>query len=242
MASSSSDENQQPTYETLLAKVLTGDLTIDFAAFRMAYTRSKDYVFPGTFLSRRDVFDFEALILKEKNYTKALKIAEKALAKNFADINAHFIAGLAFMVTGNEKALYHRTLFKKLLESIENSGSGKTLETAYVVISVQEEYALLDNQGYEVESQALIRQENHWYDLLSVINQRTKEKAEFYFQIDVLFFGDDELCDNCLIPERFLFAKGKHLMRCSKCHKVKYCSRNCQRVHWIREHRHQCQG
>jgi hypothetical protein len=177
-------DEQQPRYETLLAKVKQGDLTIDFAAFRLAYTKTKDFSGYGG-LDRRAAFE----ALNKNDFAKALQLAEKELEKNFVDINAHYIALIANRETGQaEKAERHRTLFLKLLESIEKSGNGKTPETAYVVISTAEEYVLLSYQGYQVTSQALIREKGHTYDKMSVVNPKTNEKAEFYFQIDA-FFG-----------------------------------------------------
>jgi hypothetical protein len=240
MASSSSDERQQPTYETLLAKVLKGDLTIDFAAFRLAYTRTEEFC-TGAFLSRQDVSEIEVLC-HERDFSNALALAEKALAKNFADVNAHYVAAIAFMCTGNEKVWYHRNLFEKLLESIKIGCDGKTLETAYVVISVPEEYALLDHLGYKMEMQALLVPGNgHRYDRMTVVNRRTNEKAVLYFQIDAVFSAGNQKCANCYKPECFL-GEGNHLMRCSNCHKVKYCSKDCQREHWKKAHKDQCQG
>lgn len=33
---------------------------------------------------------------------------------------------------------------------------------------------------------------------------------------------------------------GKHLSRCSKCRRVRYCSRDCQRKDWANQHRFEC--
>jgi hypothetical protein len=239
MASFYSDEKQQPAYETLLAKVLKGDLTIDFEAFRLAYTRTDEFC-SGAFLSRREVSEIEKLC-HQRDFASALALAEKALAKNFADVNAHYVAAIAFMCTGNEKVWYHRNLFEKLLESIKISCDGKTPETAYVVISVMEEYALLGYLGYEMEMQALVPRNGHMYDRMSVVNRKTKEKAILYFQIDASFSAGLQKCANCDKHECSLGGEN-HLMRCSNCHKVKYCSKDCQREHWKKAHKDQCQG
>lgn len=185
--------HEHPTYETLLAEVKRGELNIDFAAFRMAYTRTEAYTGsncggPGEFLSRDGVVDIEALIVGEGNYTKAVQLAQEALTKNFADVNAHYVAAIAFNGSGNKKkASYHCTMYEKLLESIENSGNGMTKETAYVVISVEEEHALMRHQGYKVEMQGLILGEEHWYDRFSVVNLKTRKTAVLYFQCDAMF-------------------------------------------------------
>ena len=43
---------------------------------------------------------------------------------------------------------------------------------------------------------------------------------------------DNEMCDNCN-------ATGVKLMNCSRCSSAKYCSKECQRVHYS-EHRTIC--
>lgn len=183
-ANGTEEKQTSESYETLLEKVKKGDLTIDFAALRIAYTKTKDFSGYGG-LDRRAAFG----AMEQKDFPKALRLAEEQLAKNFVDLNAHYVAFIANRETGKaEKAEWHRTLFLKLIESIEKSGDGKTPETAYIVISTNEEYVLLNYQGYQPAGQALMRINGHTYDKLSVLNPKTKEKAEVYFQIDA-FFG-----------------------------------------------------
>ena len=50
---------------------------------------------------------------------------------------------------------YHRAMFYGLMGSITSSGDGKSIETAYKVICVDEEYTLLNYVGAKVNGQSL---------------------------------------------------------------------------------------
>ncbi|KAL8001140.1 putative Zinc finger, MYND-type, tetratricopeptide-like helical domain superfamily [Plasmopara halstedii] len=50
------------------------------------------------------------------------------------------------------------------------------------------------------------------------------------------YMKDKTLCAGCGNPPYF----NKRLLACSACKMVEYCSRDCQRAHWKRIHRHMC--
>ncbi|CAH0519413.1 unnamed protein product [Peronospora belbahrii] len=51
------------------------------------------------------------------------------------------------------------------------------------------------------------------------------------------YIGNGLLCTSCGNPN----IPAKSLLACGACKMVKYCSRNCQRMHWKGGHRHMCQ-
>ena len=82
--------------------------------------------------------------LNQKNYEEALKIAEAVLAKNFVEINAHITAQIAYQETGNaERAQFHKFMVDGLLNSIKSNLDGKSVATAFEVISINEEYGVV---------------------------------------------------------------------------------------------------
>jgi hypothetical protein len=85
------------------------------------------------------------------------------------------------------KADFHRYVFKGLIDSVQSGGDGKSTEKAYVVISTDEEYALLNFLGLRPTGQALLNVGEHSYDKLSAVDPKTNEKREFFFQIDIPF-------------------------------------------------------
>ena len=172
-------------YETLLEKVKKQDSSVNFKELRFSYTETKQYSPYGSDSENRKAM-FEAL--KAEGYEKALALSEKILAANYLDINAHFVAFAANRYLGHlEKADYHKYVFQNLLKSISDSGDGKTMETAFFVISTDEEYALFSFMGLRPAGQALIEDKGHRYDKMTAIDPKTEQSSTYYFNIDKPF-------------------------------------------------------
>ena len=75
------------------------------------------------------------------------------------------------------------TAARGLIRTILATGDGKTPETAFAVIAVAEEYAIIGALGLKRGQQALINKDGHSYDLMRVT---TKDGAmeRLYFNID----------------------------------------------------------
>jgi hypothetical protein len=95
--------------------------------------------------------------LNQKNYEEVLKIADSVLAKNFVEINAHMAAQIAHQELGNaDRAQFHKFMADGLLKSIKGNGDGKSVDTAFEVISINEEYGLIRSLGVRPIKQALV--------------------------------------------------------------------------------------
>ena len=175
---------QEPaaTYAQLLEKVNAKDPAADFAALRFAFMDADAYSPYGGDTASQNALD---AALKEKNYGKAAKLAEKILATNFVDISGHLGASRAQAALKNsEKAEFHRYVGQGLINSILQSGDGKTPQTAYVVISPDEEYALFNYWGFRTSAQSIVHKDGHVYDLMTGTDQKTNEKVCVYFNVD----------------------------------------------------------
>ena len=121
-----------------------------------------------------------------KQYDKALQHAQLILDKEFVDIDAHHISRIVYKEMGNLRQQdFHQFVTKGLIESILDSGDGKSPETAYLVISVKEEYVILSVLGFKLEKQSLAGSKGHSYDKMEVKNPRTQEAAIIYFNVDL---------------------------------------------------------
>ncbi len=176
---------EKVSYETLLARVKSHDVAVNFQELRLAYTETKQYSpYGGDSEARKAMF----AALKTEEYEKALTSSEKILATNYLDINAHFGAYVANRELGHaEKADYHKNVFQKLLQSISDSGDGKTVETAFIVISTDEEYALFNFMGLRPTAQELIEDKAHHYDKMTVTDPKNNQNVIYYFNIDKPF-------------------------------------------------------
>lgn len=176
---------EKVSYETLLERVKKQDASVNFQELRLAYTETKQYnPYGGDRETRKAMF----AAVKAAQYDQALSFSEKILAANYLDINAHFGAYVANRELGHsEKADYHKNVFQRLLKSISESGDGKTIETAFIVISVDEEYALFNFMGLRPTAQTLIEDKGHRYDKMTVTDPKNDQNITFYFNIDKPF-------------------------------------------------------
>ncbi len=174
-------------YKELLGKVQNGDLSVDFKELRFAFADAENT--KGLDEDRGARYKmFKAL--SDKKYKDALKMAEDGLKKVYVDANLHFVAHTANKELGNlEKADFHKKVLTRLLDSIQNGGDGKTAQTAFMVMSVDEEYTLLRFLGYQMQSQGLDKSEGHTFDVLTVTNPKNQETSKLYFNIDKIWAG-----------------------------------------------------
>jgi hypothetical protein len=177
--------DQPSEYASLLASLKAGNTDINYTRLRHGYMDSPEYKAAKDVSSSEDAM-FEAL--NKKDYSVALKSAEAVLECNYVNIDAHYIAFIANQEMGaTEKAEFHRTVFRGLINSIRNSGDGKSPETAWVVISVHEEYVLLRILGFKPSGQSVMQKDGHSYDVMKVKNATDGTEQTFYFNVDIPF-------------------------------------------------------
>jgi hypothetical protein len=178
-------QNQPSEYAVLLASLKAGNTAIDYTRLRLSYMDSPEYkAAKDTSKSEEAMAD----ALNKKDYPAALKAAEAVLDSNYVNIDAHFVALVANQEMGaTDKADFHRTVFRGLINSIRNSGDGKSLETAWVVITVHEEYVMLRVLGFRPSQQSLVNQKGHSYDVMKVKNAEDGTEQTFYFNVDIPF-------------------------------------------------------
>lgn len=185
------EKSSTAAYPDLLAKLKEGDTKIDYRALRMAYTQTKEYSPYGTGSDETTPM-FKAL--NDKKYKDALKLAEEILKDNYVEMNSHYVASLAHESLGNkEKAEFHKAVFLGLVNSIIGGKDGKSAKTAYEVISVPEEYVIVNILKYQRGSQSLVNEDGHKFDVLTVTHRETKETVRLYFNVDLVFKGYEKI-------------------------------------------------
>jgi hypothetical protein len=177
--------DQPSEYASLLASLKAGKTDIDYTRLRLSYMDSPEYK------AAKDVSDSEKAMfeaLSKKDYPAALKQAELVLQSEYVNMDAHFVAYIANREMGAlDKAEFHRTVFRGLIDSIRNSGDGKSPEKAWVVITVHEEYVLLRVLGFTPSEQSLLHKDGHSYDVMKVKNAEDGTEQTFYFNVDIPF-------------------------------------------------------
>lgn len=173
----------EPDYYRLVARLKNNDMNVDFLALRLAYTRTGDYKPYGADESAKEAV-FAAF--SKKDYSEAVRIAESGLEKNYVDLDLHLLCRIAYREMGNTaKYAFHTRVLKGLVDSLYASGDGSTLEKAIVVISVPEEYFLLNANALRSTATATLAEKGHDYDRMDVQSKKTGEKSTLYFNIDI---------------------------------------------------------
>ena len=173
-------------YEALLEKAKKGEGAVDFGALRLAFFETPDYHPHAGMMVYRPLWG----TVGQGNWPEAARQAEAVLEKNYVDINAHMVAYIAYREQGDdEKAKLHRRWADGLIESVKAGGDGKTPATAWHVISISEEYAVLRSMNLRPAGQALIKADGHSYDEMKVIDPQTKAEVKYYFNVDKPFIA-----------------------------------------------------
>ena len=176
--------NPPSEYAALLKSLKAGNTSIDYTRLRISYMDSPEYK------GAKDTSDAEHAMqaaLDAKDYPTALKKAGEVLASEYVNIDAHFVAYIANKQMGAaDKAAFHHAVFAGLVGSILNSGDGLSAKTAWVVITVDEEYAVFRVLGMRPGSQSVLNSDGHNYDLMKVTDENGAEHT-FYFNVDIPF-------------------------------------------------------
>jgi hypothetical protein len=156
---------------------------IDFRAIRFAYADCENYDPYGTLVELHRVEMLHAY--EHRNMQIALDQANRVLARNYSDIGAHVIAELAYTdIHQLAHAAFHRMLAREFLLSIFRSGDGRSPATAYEIVAVPEEYAVLDARSLAFISQSYETIDGHHYDKIAASDPIRGGTATLYFNVD----------------------------------------------------------
>ncbi|HEY6347942.1 MAG TPA: DUF4919 domain-containing protein [Candidatus Angelobacter sp.] len=172
-------------YAPLLERVKGGDFSIDFQQLRFSYMESPER-HQAKDASKQEQEMWQAL--NRKDYKNAAQNADAVLAGEFVNLDAHFVEYIAYREMQNEAlSNFHHSVFTGLMKSILDSGDGQSTKTAYVVISTQEEYVLLNVRGLRPGKQSVLHEGGHNYDLLEATDSKTNQAVKLYFNVDIPF-------------------------------------------------------
>ena len=175
---------EKKKYEDLVEQAKKSDPNLDFTALRIGFYESKNYNPNAPMMTYRPLWG----ALAQQNYPEAIKIAQSVFEKNFVEINAHLVAQAAYRESGDtEHAKFHKYMADGLLASIKGKNDGKTKETAFHVISINEEYGLMRTMSLRPIKQALVEDKGHFFDAITVVDPQTNAESILFFNIDRIF-------------------------------------------------------
>jgi hypothetical protein len=129
------------------------------------------------------------LMLKSKS-VEIIDVTKKMLSIDYTDMEAHKILHQTYKLLGDapNSKKYHDIEFG-LLNSIIKKGDGKTCQTAWPVIQINEEYFILQMLGAKLQKQS-IDNTGGACDKMEV--QSDQGKKVYYFEISKVFKGYNE--------------------------------------------------
>ena len=180
-------------YAELAAKVRAGDLNIDWKALRVAAAIGE----VGGAMDEMPLVQKAYAKLQEGKPEDALKIGREVEEHNIADVVGHYLAWRSLVELGREKdAEKERVVLAALLQSITDSGDGKSAKTAWFAATIREEYLYMGsvlNVEYQDHRTAL--QDGRYYDVVAVKDKEGKQKI-------LWFDGDTEMRRQLAAGER----------------------------------------
>lgn len=169
-------------YDSLVALVRGGDTTIDLRQLRLAFSELPEFD-PYSINGRVKEM---AEAARDGAWELAAQIADSILETCYVSLPAHRTLALACSELGRtECASFHTGILARLVRSIVRIGNGSSPETAWSVISVEEEHALIEAAGLEFQGQSLLQNMGHFYDRVEVNDPFTNTDRLIYFNVDI---------------------------------------------------------
>jgi hypothetical protein len=172
-------QDAETRYQALLAAAKANAPNVDWAELRAAYASRPGFQVLSQSAARRQMLE----AANASNCKDALPSARAVMAEDYVDADAHLVAAFCEDAAGDGAgAKLERDIGLGLIRSIE-TGDGFSAATAFTPITVDEEYALMRALGQKVQSQDLVRQDGHSYDVLSTLDDNGQRGA-YWFAID----------------------------------------------------------
>lgn len=154
------------------------DAPVDFTALRTDYGARDDFAALCED-ERSESKDSIANAMNQSNWSVAAESSERWLSSCPIDAQIHYWYAAVLLQLGQEDdAEEHYCWFKGLTDSVLTTGDGKTPETAYVTISIPEEYAVLLALRLKPISQTLL--EGRAIDMLTVEDENGSVSSVYF--------------------------------------------------------------
>lgn len=178
-------------YPTLSNRFNSGDTTLTIEQKQHFYY---GYVFDSAYSpygKSASQLAFEQAY-REGDFKKAFDIGKTALDSIPTDVELTFAMLVCASELEKESAIErYRARYFALLDAIFSSGDGTTIETAFVVNRVSDEYEILDVLGLKRTEQALLSSGTNFIDMMKISKKGQpkgqKKIKEVYFNITKCF-------------------------------------------------------
>jgi hypothetical protein len=174
-------------------KLEAGQTDIDYQDFRFSFIESVQFKIANKKSTEFDSLKKEMYLqMNKSNYQEIIKITKQMLSIDYTSIIAHKILRQTYKITGDTiNAAKYKTIQFGLLNSIVKKGDGKTCETAWPVIQIEEEYFVLD---IVLDAKLIEQSVDNKGGLCDKMYVNTdKGKKTYYFETSKVFEGYNKL-------------------------------------------------
>lgn len=118
------------------------------------------------------------------NYKKAIPLGQSVLAKNPVHLNILFKMAVCYYALNEvDMFKFYISIYKGLLSAVYRSGDGMSIETAWVVNSVSDEYEILRNLKLSMVSQTLLEGPTDMFSLDTENQEYDPPVEKLYFNV-----------------------------------------------------------
>jgi Domain of unknown function (DUF4919) len=175
-------------YSKLVKQLEAGQTNINYTEFRESFLESEQFKAaskqkPDLSTLRKEMHE----LMRKSKYAEIIDITKKMLSIDYTDMEAHKILHQTYKILGDaaNSKKYHDIEFG-LLNSIIKKGDGKTCQTAWPVVQINEEYFILQMLGAKLQTQSI----DNTGGLCDKMEVHTGEgNKTYYFGISKVFKG-----------------------------------------------------
>jgi len=179
-------QQNQSEYRQLLEEAHQLSFTLDFDRLREAYVESSEYNPYGGVKLKGLPEAYRSV--ESADFDACLHNVDKVLKYNYMSLEAHMIGVLCSGQAGEfEREDQHRYMVEGLMTSIENSGDGKSQESAFLTISTSELRGFVRLKGLQVLDQSLVYDKQGIYDKMQVRDPESGEEYPLFFNVSQQF-------------------------------------------------------
>lgn len=180
------DGDVQAQYDAMVARSYDMPQGYDFAKLRALYQKLPTYD-PYTLNAKVNYYKLKKKRVEMPEQTSVLE--QDYLMKHFAIPEAHVYGiALAKVSKDQKREDYHSWMFEGLYKALINSGNGANAENAFKVLSVREEYYLLEPFMKKYgRTQTLKHIDGGHYDVIEGEDSKTGKPIDYWFDITHIY-------------------------------------------------------
>jgi hypothetical protein len=178
----------QDTYSDYVKKLESGETNIDYQDFRFSFLKSEQFNLAQAASKEFDSLKRQMYVqMNAANHQEVIQITKKLLSIDYTDMKAHKILRQTYKIIGDTaNAAKYKTIQFGLMNSILQKGDGRSCETAWPVIQVEEEYFILEMVGAKLKEQTLVQDGGICDKMDFKVDGKNKT---YYFEVSKIFEG-----------------------------------------------------